>query len=98
MMMKIDPGIENERIAKGESLDIARELLAFWHRGVVDQHRNDGDAAFDGGFDFIPDEVSAVVKATRTPARDSLQCGPITTTSALACSSVRVMCSRKSTP
>src|SRR6476619_3788989 len=68
-MMKIDPGIENERVAKGQSLDIGRELFAFRHRGVGHQDRDNGDAAFEGRLYFEPDEVIAVLEAAHPVAR-----------------------------
>src|SRR3954462_6033068 len=68
-MMKIDPGVENEGVAKGKSRHIARELFAFRHRGVIDQDRNNGNAAFESRLYFKPDEVSAVVKAAHPVAR-----------------------------
>ena len=46
VMMKINPAIEREAVPKREAFELRRQVLRVGHRRVVDQHRNDGDAAF----------------------------------------------------
>lgn len=40
MVMKIDTGIEHERIPKGETLEINRQVIDLRHWRVIHQHRN----------------------------------------------------------
>src|SRR5438046_9151601 len=67
VMMKIDTRIENERVAKGQTLEIGREILHLGHRRIVDQYRNNRAAALQGDRHFQPDKIRGVVDPANAP-------------------------------
>src|SRR5438045_4714342 len=74
-MMKINTFIENERVAKGQTLEIGREILHLWHRRIIDQYRNNRDPTLQGSGDFESNKIRRVVDpaialtATAEPSR-----------------------------
>ena len=67
VMMKIDTRIENERVAKGQTLEIGREILHLWHRRIIDQYRNNRDPALQGSGDFESNKIRGVVDPAIAP-------------------------------
>ena len=61
VVMEIDPGIEREAIAKGQSFQLWRKALRVRHRRVVDEDGNDRNAGLQGARDFEPDKIRWVV-------------------------------------
>ena len=56
VVVKVDPGIEREAIAKGESFQLWRKTLGVRHRRVVDQDRNNRNAALQSAGYFEPNK------------------------------------------
>ncbi len=61
VMMKIDTRIENERVAKGQTLEICREILHLWHRRIIDQYRNNRDPTLQGSGNFESNKIRRIV-------------------------------------
>src|SRR5947207_12166384 len=59
--MEVDPGIEREAIAKGESFQLSWKTLRVRHRRVVDEDGNDRNAGLQSARYFEPDKIRWVV-------------------------------------
>jgi len=68
VMMKIDTRIENERVAKGQTLEIGWEILHLWHRRIIDQYRNDRDPTLQGSGNFESNKIRGVVDPAIAPS------------------------------
>ena len=65
--MKIDTRIENERVAKGQTLEIDREILHLWHRRIIDQYRNNRNPTLQGSGNFESNKIRGVVDPAIAP-------------------------------
>ena len=64
MVMKVDSGIEIDRISESQSFDLLWKLLRFWHARVTDQHRNDRKLALQGVSDLKTNEIARIINST----------------------------------